>query len=482
MEDTARILVIYTGGTIGMRPSPRGYAPAPGHLQALLSTLPSFHDPAMPTHTTPVSRYGRRVHYQVVEHDPIVDSSNLTMKDWQGLANEIALAYDDWDAFVVLHGTDTMAYTAAALSFMLDGLDKPVVLTGSQIPLSHHRNDAMDNLLGALTIAGHFDIPEVCIYFHDKLLRGNRSRKVDATGLDAFRSENWPPLAKAGVEFKVRWDSVRLASRSGLKVRTGVCPDVVSIRLFPGIGAGVLESCLAPPVRGAVLETFGTGNVPDNRPELLDVLRRARERGVVLVNCTQCHRGSVDTSYATSATLAEVGVVPGADMLPETALVKLAFLLGSGVAQDEVEAALAEDLRGELTPRTPSRRFSFRDDRFARVVHELLASGGPVAGDAARAALQPVLLCAAAAVGDLAALRALLDAGASPDDGDYDGRTALHLAAAEGRADAIELLLARGATVDPKDRHGNRPLDEARRHGHSAIVERLSVAAPPKEW
>jgi L-asparaginase type I len=336
----ARVLVIYTGGTIGMRETARGFGPEPGFLAERLARLPQLQDPSMPAH-------------DLLEYTPLLDSSNMGMEDWARVASDIGARYDAYDGFVVLHGTDTMAYTASALSFMLENLAKTVVLTGSQISLAHVRNDAVENLLGALALAGGFAVPEVGLYFHDKLLRGNRAQKVDASGFDAFASGNYPPLAVAGVELEVKWPLVRPAPVVGAKlaVRTAMEPNVAALRLFPGITTAIVENYLRPPLRGLVLETYGTGNAPDRRTDLLQALRAATDRGVVIVNCTQCHRGTVNPSYATGKALLDAGVVGGADMTPEAALAKLSFLLGSGTSVEDVRRAVQLDLRGELTAR-----------------------------------------------------------------------------------------------------------------------------------
>lgn len=331
---TARVALLYTGGTIGMRETPRGFAPAKGHLAAQLARRPELH---------------QAVPYDLVEYDPLLDSSNMDMDDWVRIAKDVGARYDAFDAFVVLHGTDTMAYTASALSFLLEDLGKPVVLTGSQIPLERLRTDAVGNLLGALLLAGGYAIPEVSLYFHDTLLRGNRAQKVDATGFDAFRSGNYPPLAEVGTDIKVRWRAVRPKPTTPLRVHEAMDPNVASLRLFPGITRDIVENFLRPPIKGVVLETYGTGNAPDQRDDFLRALRDASDRGVVVVNCTQCLHGAVTREYAAGTALADAGVVGGADMTAEAALAKLSFLLGQGLAPDEVRARIPEDLRGELT-------------------------------------------------------------------------------------------------------------------------------------
>ena len=197
----SEVLVLYTGGTIGMKWTPKGYCPVPNYFENLLTRLPQFNDQesGQPGLTTPVSIYGKRVHYRILELDPLLDSSNMSMKDWARIALAVQENYKIYDAFIILHGTDTMAYTASALSFMLENLGKTVILTGSQVPLSELRNDAHDNLLVSLILAGHFVIPEVSLYFNHVLYRGNRCVKLNALDFNAFDSPNLPPLVTVGV-------------------------------------------------------------------------------------------------------------------------------------------------------------------------------------------------------------------------------------------------------------------------------------------
>lgn len=343
------ILLVYTGGTIGMQRTERGYAPVGGFLAEHLARLPSFHDPAQPLHTLPSAASVEQIRYDVLESPPLLDSSNMARTDWIRIARAIEDNYDTYDGFVVIHGTDTMAYTAAALSFMLENLGKPVVLTGSQIPLTQLRNDAVENLLGAILIAGQFDIPEVGLYFHESLWRGNRVQKVDASSLDAFHAGNLRPLARVGVSIEVDWSIVRDAPYGPFGVRPITESNVVSIRLYPGLSAQMLDRILQPPLEGVVLETYGSGNAPDNNPDFLRVLREASDRGVVLVNCTQCHRGTVTSDYAAGNSLSEAGVIGGRDMTPEAALIKLSWLLSQDLSRDEVKELIPKSIRGELT-------------------------------------------------------------------------------------------------------------------------------------
>jgi len=342
-----KVLITYTGGTIGMRPTQEGYAPEAGYLTKLMHNMPELHHPAMPQ-------------FEVHEYDPLLDSANMRPTDWVRLAQHIAAHYDVYDGFVILHGTDTMAYTASALSFLLRNLGKTVIITGAQIPIAEVRSDARDQLITALQLAGNFEIPEVCISFNGRLLRGNRAVKVDATGLNAFDSPNYPPLAEIGVDINIFWERTLPLPTQPLHVYDLSPQAVGAMRLFPGISAEVVQNFLRHPLRGFVLETYGVGNAPQD-PEFLAVLREATERGVVIVNCTQCLHGTVHMEkYATGDSLHKAGVVSGYDMTPMAALTKLFFLLSQGLEVAEVRRQITLNLRGELTPpeqhRAPTRR------------------------------------------------------------------------------------------------------------------------------
>ncbi len=333
-----RVYIAATGGTIGMDNGPEGYVPRPGFLASQMEAMPELGRPDVPAYT-------------LVEYAPLLDSANVTPADWQRIARDIARNYREYDGFIVLHGTDTMAYTASALAFMLENLAKPVIVTGSQIPLCEVRSDARENLITSLQIAGGFDLPEVAICFGSRLLRGCRAVKTSARGFQAFESPNFPPLGLCGVDIGINWKNVRPESGLQLEVRDLGEPHVAALRIFPGMSAGVLANILQPPLQGLVLETYGVGNGPDRDPALLGVLKFAVDRGVVIVNCTQCLSGAVDMGdYATGTGLQKAGVISGRDLTAEAALAKLYYLLGLGLGRGEVARLMQEDLRGELTP------------------------------------------------------------------------------------------------------------------------------------
>jgi lysophospholipase len=364
MAPPRTVLVLYTGGTIGMVDGPRGYRPESGYLHSRLLAMPQFHDSRHRTLTLPPLQDGRAVTYDVLEYEHLVDSACMRRTDWVRLARDIERYFDQYDAFVVLHGTDTMAYSASALSFMLVNLSKTVILTGSQIPLSHHRNDGVDNLLGALTLAGHYDLPEVGLYFRNTLLRGNRASKVDAASFAAFTSGNLRPLARVGIGIDIDWSLIRKPGNGEFKVKPITCDDIAAVRLFPGMTSSTLDRLLQPPLKGVVLETYGSGNAPASDPAFLSVLDRASKRGLVVANVTQCLRGRVNDAYEMGRALSDVGVVGGGDMTAEAALTKLGYLLSQDLPTDEVRRFFQVDLRGEITPRSQETRFSFRERDF----------------------------------------------------------------------------------------------------------------------
>ncbi len=460
-ELISNVLILYTGGTIGMKITKRGYAPAKGYLKKQLQSMPQFHDPTQQNLTTPTSRFGRKIRYQIKEYNPLLDSANMQFEDWVQIAEDISENYEDFDAFIVLHGTDTMTYATSALSFMLVNLSKLVIVTGSQLPLSEIRNDAVENLLGSLAIAGTYDIPEVCLFFRGRLYRGNRAIKVDASAFDAFDSGNFSPLAQVGVDISIQWNLIRMSSKNPLKVMPIREKNVAAVRIFPGMPAALLENVLRDPIRGVILETFGSGNAPDNRPKFLQVLKDAIDRGVIIVNCTQCMRGRVKSHYASGQSLAEVGVISGNDLTTEAALIKLAYLLSyDELSVSEIKMIMQKDIRGELTEEEQPLA-SFRERAFVASVAQLLASSRNI--DDVEHALYPVLLCAAAANDDVDALIRMLESGADINAKDYEGRTPLHVAAMNDSVLSAKFLLTHGAEIEVVDQSGHTPLDEALR-------------------
>ncbi|KAF8484346.1 L-asparaginase [Gautieria morchelliformis] len=460
--------------------------------------------------------------------NPLLDSSNLEPSDWVRLATEIELNYT-FDAFVILHGTDTMAYTSSALSFLLEDLGKTVILTGAQIPLSQLRNDAVDNLLGALCIAGQFIIPvECCLFFNHTLYRGNRVSKSSSYDFQAFDSPNFPPLVNVGIDIVVNWNEA-LRQRSTRKFRahksTSNAHQIpATLRLFPGITVPAVRAFLAPPIQGVVLETFGSGNSP-NRRELLDVLHEACLRGVVIVAISQCAKGSVSDAYETGRALLETGVVPGGDMTPECALTKLGYLLSKPeLSPEQIGALVRTPLRGELTLSAPplesqapvDDRLENVQDVLSHIIRISSSRANPSTSTAcsengttavapwtwtnaetlnAESALLPLLIHLATARNDLEALLWCINSTVYEDVSQgtesasaaraagivncldaASARSPLHVAALNGSFEAVVLLLGAGASVHMRDSLDHTALYYAARQGHEVIVDKLVEA------
>lgn len=318
-----------------MRHSSQGYVPVSGYLQQQLAKMPEFHREEMPE-------------FVIHEYHPLIDSSDMTPSDWQHIADDICHHYERYDGFVILHGTDTMAFTASALSFMLENLSKPVIVTGSQIPLAELRSDGQANLLNALYIAANYPINEVCLFFNNRLFRGNRTTKVHADGFDAFSSPNYPPLLEAGIHIKRL--APALAPAKGKFCCHPIAPQPIGVvTLYPGISTDVIANILRQPVRALILRTYGVGNAPQS-PSLLKALSDAAERGIIVVNLTQCLSGRVDMGgYATGNALAHAGVISGFDMTLEATLTKLHLLLSQERDAVSIRRLMQTDLRGELT-------------------------------------------------------------------------------------------------------------------------------------
>ena len=331
------ILIINTGGTISSVKTNHGYEPAQGYVASELAKIPALSHPDMPNYT-------------IKEYQPLLDSSNMTVSEWNRIAADIAAEYVHFDGFVIFHGTDTMAYTASALSFMLENLDKAVILTGSQIPLSEVRNDAVDNVITSLWLSAHQPIKEVCIYFNQHLLRGNRAQKVSAQAFNAFDSPNFAHLATIGITIELNKNLLLTPTKGPFHLQTISPHFIANFRLFPGFATDVLAYILQQPLRGLVLETYGSGNAQNNDVRFLHLLEDACRRGVVIVNCSQCQHGRVEMNqYATGYTLKQAGLISGHDMTPEAAHCKLLYLLSKYSDVAEIKALMETELCGELS-------------------------------------------------------------------------------------------------------------------------------------
>ena len=332
--------MIYTGGTIGMVHSENGYVPSSQSFRETLQAIPDMNYPGLPE-------------WEVVEFSPLLDSSNISVEEWNKIGRAIREHYHRFDGFVILHGTDTMAYSASALSYMLENLDKPVVFTGAQIPLCELRSDGQENIVTSLLIAASDQVREVCIYFNGKLLRGNRCTKRSSDQFGAFESPNYPALAHAGISIQYHQANLLPRRLSGpFRLQELESLPIGVIKVFPGIQFDLFESIMTDKLKGVVLESFGAGNIPSAaQNSLLPIIEKAYSSGTIITVCSQCLQGAVSLgAYATSKSLHDIGAVNGKDMTTEAALTKLYYLFSLGLDKDEIKRWMSENLRGELTP------------------------------------------------------------------------------------------------------------------------------------
>ena len=340
-NEKAAILIIYTGGTIGMREDPVTKTLAPMKFGMLLEEIPELN----------------KLGYSIssITFNPPIDSSNMVPAIWAQLAKTIQKNYTKYDGFVILHGTDTMSYTASALSYMFENLDKAVVMTGSQLPIGVLRTDCKENIITAIQIAaakkdGRSIVPEVCIYFDSQLFRGNRTTKKDSAQFSAFASHNYPPLAKAGVDIVYNFERINYPKNNGvMKINTATDDRVIILKIFPGLNRHYFESILQlPDLKGIVLESYGSGNMPTST-WLISTIKKAAKRGVILMNVSQCPGGKVLMGhYETSIELQKAGVISGKDSTVEAAVTKLMFLLGQNLTLQETKYYLSNNLKGEI--------------------------------------------------------------------------------------------------------------------------------------
>lgn len=344
MNNRSSLLMIYTGGTIGMKQDATDQTLKPFDFGQILNEVPEIRKFAFKIDT--------------YTFDPLIDSSDVEPTLWVNLAQLIRDRYDLYDGFIILHGTDTMAYSASALSFMMDGLTKPVIFTGSQLPIGVPRTDGKENLISAVEIAsakdseGHALVPEVCIYFNSLLMRGNRCTKTDAEAFRAFRSPNCDPLAEAGIN--IRYDSSLIRKPldwyQSLSISTNLDTRVSILKVHPGITPQLVRTVMCDPeTRAVIMETYGSGNAP-TKQWFLDIIRESCESGKVVVNVTQCQAGTVNMNlYATGKALKDAGVLNGYDCTTESCLAKLFYLMGKSPDNEWVKGMMERNLKGEIS-------------------------------------------------------------------------------------------------------------------------------------
>ncbi|KAL0269288.1 UNVERIFIED_CONTAM: hypothetical protein PYX00_007078 [Menopon gallinae] len=360
-QEVRNVLVLYVGGTIGMIRNESGVLkPEADIFSKKLKNISQLHDQQCFQFDTnqsekdilvlPLNEYKFRILYEIKEFDPLLDSSSMGSEQWKEIAFTITEVYSKYDGFVVVHGTDTLVYTASALSFLLGNLEKPIIITGSQLPIDNSRSDGISNLYYSLVFAGAFNIPEVCVFFDKVLLRGNRTIKISSDTFDGFVSPNYDALATIGCEIKLNLPVYKQTSDKLWSLDADFNPNVVVLTLYPDISEKMIRSAFESPTEGVVLLTFGSGNMPSNKSYIIEAIKEATERGVLVVNCTQCLKGSVKSLYETNQVLMDVGAVSAFDMTMEATYTKLRYILAQkNLSLEERKKMMERSIRGELT-------------------------------------------------------------------------------------------------------------------------------------
>lgn len=380
-----KVLIFYSCGSIGMASSPNveGFYYEKDFLFKYMSNQSNFCDVEYTQQNlnpnlevdgflaTPNTIFNKRIFYKIMEAEKIIDSISMSLDIWKKVGRVIRNNYEDYDAFIILHGSDTMTYTASMLSFMLENLSKPVILTGAQIPLTEMRNDGQKNLIDALTIAGFYHIPEVLLLFGDYLYRGNRSIRNNNIDFNAFETPNLRPLAHLGVKITVNWDIVLKEPEEKFSFFEDFNNNICSVKIFPMMDDETFAASFEPPIEAVILETYGVGNIPLNRPKIIEVIKKANDRGVIILNVSQCRKGEVTSYYEGGNYLEKLGVVFAGDITVECALAKLAYLLGKKLDKKTIHRLLKKNLRGELTD-SHEEFFSMQTNSFINSILDIL--------------------------------------------------------------------------------------------------------------
>lgn len=482
-SDNRRVLIIVTGGTISMIPSNKGYTVKKNYMYTFLKEHPSFCDSSYTYfHSkddfliTPETIFKKRIYYKLLEFEKIIDSSNMNIEIWLQIANCVENNYDDYDAFIILHGTDTMAYTSSALSFIFENLGKTVIITGSQVPLSLMRNDAYSNLLHALLIAGHFVIPEVLILFREKLFRGNRARKIDAQDLNGFDSPNFYPLAEFNsINYEIKWDLLlKPDPKAVFKVFKTLDNRIAVYKYHPLTSYKVIESIFKnTEIKAIIIESYGTGNLPINNPDILKLIKDTCDRGVIIVNISQCYRYNISSVYETGSILLELGVVNGVDMTIEATLAKLAYLLGKKYEIEEIKKLIAINLRGELSLKNDEKFNVIDEGHFIQKIIEGITKNTNENNEILRDLVIPSLVFFCAKNGFIDILQKLKPVKIDFNCGDYDDRKPIHVACKENRLEIVKFLVNEKVNLNSIDKFGNSALFEAIKNKNEEICEIL---------
>ncbi|CAD8187753.1 unnamed protein product [Paramecium pentaurelia] len=489
-DQPRKVLILNTGGTISMFPSSSGYVTKTGALKNFLQNNPfscdmdyTYFKATDDFLITPITAFNRRIWFKVDELDKLLDSSNMTSDDWVTIAERIEKAYKYYDSFIILHGTDTMAYTASALSFMFQNLSKTVILTGSQVPLSQPRNDGFTNFLNALTIAGHFTIPEVLICFQDKLLRGNRAQKVNSSSLDSFDSPKFTPLGYFGVNISIKWDIImKNPNEENLQVNKKFCTNISLIRLNPLLNHVTLNEIFKnEKLKGVVIETYGAGNM-QTEEKFCNEIAQAAKRGIVIVNISQCHTSQVEMIYETGIIFENMGVISGGDMTSQAAFTKLGYLLAQTDDVDKVKDEFQRNIRGELT----------ESGGTAETEPFLMALSSAIKQQHSKIDLNkdlvfPNILCQICVQKKKLSSMKLSKIEINYKAQDYDKRSILHVAAREGSLEIAELILRKcPEIVNNVDRWKHSAMYEAVMAKNTQMIQLLlrfqgKLIAPIKE-